>query len=440
MIIKPNLANYIIMFSENPYNDVIAICLVILVSYFFGIVGRRTNIPSVLLLILLGVGLQFGLEAANITIGRGLFNILQLLGIVGLIMIVLEASLDLKLSREKKGLILKAFFVALVALFGSAFLIGWIIHYFIADDFFTAFLYAVPLSIMSSSIIIPSVGKLTESKREFMIYEATFSDILGIMLFYFLIDHSTNQDVWNITKNVSLNILLTVGLSVIVSYVLILLFQQIQDRVKLFLLISILVLLYAVGKLFHLSSLIVILIFGLVLSNHMIFFRGGLRKLIKEDVLDEITDEFHTVTLETAFVVRTFFFVVFGMTLELNSLLDVNTALVSLAIVASLYAVRFVSLKIFGMKNIMPELFVAPRGLITVLLFFAIPVLYRHDSFSSGILLYSILLTGIIMTAALVLSGKEPDTVTESNFKDFEELDKEIERLTRKSAAGQDTG
>src|SRR5690606_36685105 len=101
-----------------------------------------------------------------------------------------------------------------------------------------------------------------------------------------------------------------------------------------------------------------IVVFGLVLNNHERFFRGTLKRWINHDVLVGITEEFHTVTLETAFVVRTFFFVVFGMTLELDSLLDLNTALLSLAIVASIYGVRLVFFKRFGMKDILPELFI----------------------------------------------------------------------------------
>ena len=415
------------MISQSPYIDVIAICLIILVSYFFGIIAKRTNIPSVLLLILLGVGIQFGLKAIEIPISNNLFDMLQLLGIVGLIMIVLEAALDLKLTKEKKTLIWKSFFIALLALLGSSFTIAWIINRYIIDDFFTSLIYAVPLSIMSSAIILPSVGKLAEGKKEFMIYESTFSDILGIMLFYFLIEDSSYKNTAQIITDVTLNIILTVSLSVIVSYFLVLLFQRIEDKAKLFLLISVLIMLYAIGKQFlHLSSLVVILIFGLILNNHTLFFRGRIKKWIKKDILNNIIEDLHIVTLESAFVVRTFFFVVFGISLDLLSLLDVETALISLAIVASLYIVRFIALKAFAMKSILPELFVAPRGLITVLLFFSIPAHYVQEQFKSGILLYSILLTGIIMTTAMVLKSDETDYVAELNFDDWEELDEEV--------------
>ena len=81
------------------------------------------------------------------------------------------------------------------------------------------------------------------------------------------------------------------------------------------------------------------------------------------------------------------------------------------------------------MRDILPELFIAPRGLITVLLFFGIPVMYQQSAFNSGILLYSILLTGIAMTVAMVLKRRSPESVVEMNYRDFEALDKEVERL-----------
>jgi NhaP-type Na+/H+ or K+/H+ antiporter len=213
----------------------------------------------------------------------------------------------------------------------------------------------------------------------------------------------------------------------LISYLLVLLFQKIQESARLFLLISILIALYAIGKIFHLSSLIVILVFGLTLSNYRLFFSGQLRKLIDSKVLKQINHEFHLVTLEAAFIVRTFFFLVFGMTLDLGSLLDLNTALISLSLVAALYVVRLVCLRLF-MKRINPEIFIAPRGLITVLLFFGIPEALVRDQFSSGILLYAILFTGIIMTIGMILHQEEADDVDELEFNDLQSLDKELIR------------
>ncbi len=281
---------------------------------------------------------------------------------------------------------------------------------------------------MSSAIIIPSVSQLAPKKKEFMIYESTFSDILGIMLFYFAIGSNENAAPLELAR-VSGHQYCNYDWIVCISKLfLVLLFQRITENARLFLLISVLIMLYAIGKIFHLSSLIVILIFGLTLSNYELFFFGKLRTLIDGEVLKRINKEFHLVTLESAFVVRTFFFVVFGLTLDLQSLLNVNTAIISVSVVAALYLVRYFSLMPF-MKSILPELLLAPRGLITVLLFFAIPTEFIQSSFSSGILLYSILATGVIMTIGMIWKGSEPADVDTLQFENLEDLDKELAEL-----------
>jgi hypothetical protein len=157
----------------------------------------------------------------------------------------------------------------------------------------------------------------------------------------------------------------------------------------------------------HLSSLIIILIFGLVLSNSHLFFRGFLKKYLKKDVIKGVEGNFHIVTIETAFVVRTFFFVIFGMTLALSSLLDVNVLIVSTAVLLSIYLVRAILLGLLLGKAILPQLYIAPRGLVTVLLFFSIPESLEVPTFSSGILLFVIIATSIIMAIALIVEGRK---------------------------------
>ncbi len=400
----------------SPYTAIIGISLIIILSYFFNIISQKTNIPSVLMLIGLGVLLKQGMNFLDITAGDSLFNILELLGIVGLIMIVLEAALDLRLTKDKWPTIWKSFSVALLSLGLSAGAIAYILHFFIFPDLFTSLLYAIPLSIMSSAIIIPSVGGLSEEKKEFMVYEGTFSDILGIMFFYFLIGNAGENSAKVVLMDVVGNITITVVLSVLISYGLVLIFQKLTSQVKLFLLIAVLLILYSVGKLFHLSSLLIILIFGLVLNNQKLFFRGFLKKLIDPTKVKRILEDFHLVTVESAFVVRTFFFVLFGITIALSSLLNAEVAIISLAILAALYLIRIILIKIFIQKDILPQIFLAPRGLITILLFFAIPDEFENESFDSGILLYTIIVSCIIMAVALVASGKKVIPIDDMSF------------------------
>ncbi len=385
----------------NSYYLIIEVSVIIILSFLFNGISKKTNIPAVLMLIILGVILQYVLKYFNAD-SLNFFPILEVLGIVGLIMIVLEAALELELKREKLIPILKSMAIALIGLVLSAWIAALILYNFIPEmTMQSAWLYATPLSILSSAIIIPSVSGLHKDKKEFHIYESTFSDILGIMMFYFLTGKlNPNQDsgVASFTGNLALTIII----SLVASYAIILIFQRIKSQVKLFLLIAVLLLLYALGKQMHLSSLIIILIFGLVIANMKLFFKGKLSRFLHYEKAHHIYHELHTITAETAFVVRTFFFVIFGLTIAITSLLDLKVAGISSLIIISIYIIRFILLRLFVGKDILPQLFIAPRGLITVLLFYAIPQEAQIATFEPGILLFVIIGTSLIMTGAMI--------------------------------------
>ena len=407
----------------SSYNLIIEASVILILSFWFNGLSRKTNIPSVLMLIVLGIILQY-VAKAFVDQLPDLFPALEVLGIVGLIMIVLEAALELELRKDKIWILLKSMGIALMGLGLSAWIAALILHALVPEmSMPQAWVYATPLSILSSAIIIPSVGTLSEEKKEFHIYESTFSDIAGIILFYFLIGQLKPEESLGVAGFAG-SILLTIVIAIIASYVIILIFQGIKSQAKQFLLIAVLLLLYAIGKKFHLSSLIIILIFGLVIANMKLFFGGPFKRYLKEERAQQIYKELHIITLESAFVVRTFFFVVFGITIVLSSLLSIRVLLISVLILASIYGIRFVLLRTFLGKDIFPQLFVAPRGLITVLLFYAIPVEAQVVNFEPGILLFVIIGTSVIMTWAMIKNRKKP--VPEDTI-DLEIINAEIE-------------
>jgi cell volume regulation protein A len=55
-----------------------------------------------------------------------------------------------------------------------------------------------------------------------------------------------------------------------------------------------------------------------------------------------------------------------------------------------------------GKDSVFPELFIAPRGLITILLFYSIPEEHAISDFNHGILFLLIIVTSIIMTYAMI--------------------------------------
>jgi NhaP-type Na+/H+ or K+/H+ antiporter len=386
----------------SAYSLVIAASALVILSYFFNLIAKRYNIPSVLMLILTGIVIKQAMSYFEV--GRiDWFPYLEILGIVGLIMIVLEAALDLKLEKQKMPLIGLSFVIALLGLVVASVVAAFIIMLILPGfTWLNAMIYAVPLSILSSAIIIPSVSFLPQKKKEFCIYESTFSDILGIMFFYFLTSLAEPGSNGDAVGGFFLSLVITIVVSAVASYGLVYVFQNIKTQVKTFLLIAILILLYAIGKQLHLSSLIIILVFGLVISNSNLFFPGFLKKFLKEDSVKSLFHELHIVTGETAFIVRTFFFIIFGITIVLGSLLSIKVILISALILASIYGLRFLMFQVFLGKDIYPEVYVAPRGLITVLLFFAIPEELQVASFDNGILLFVIISTALVMTWAMI--------------------------------------
>jgi potassium/hydrogen antiporter len=383
------------------YHLIIIFSVTIIISYFFNLYSKRSGVPAVLLLIGLGIAINYSLRISGFT-KPDLLPILGVLGVVGLILIVLEAALDLELIKEKIGLITKSFIVALIGLLGTAYLSAIGLSLLMNVEFLNALLCTIPLSILGSAVILPSVDDVEKEKREFMIYESTFSDILGIVAFYSVLALANSSSNEGVSIGVFSNLFLTVLFSVVISYVLIYVFQNIKGHVKLFLLIAVLLLLYAVGKMFHLSSLIIILIFGIMLSNYKVFFKGGLAALLNEEKVNSVLHDMRIVTAETAFVVRTFFFIIFGWSVFLGSLLNLKVILMGLLVLAVIYVVRAIVLFVFNGKNIVLELFLAPRGLVTVLLFFAIPEELSIGKEFQGVLLFVVLVSCFIMAWSLI--------------------------------------
>ncbi|HIG32546.1 MAG TPA: sodium:proton exchanger [Flavobacteriales bacterium] len=387
----------------DSYGLIIVFSLTIILSYFFNLFAKKSGIPAVLMLIGLGIIIHYGLllfGEESLDLARPL----EVLGVIGLILIVLEAALDLKLKKEKIGLIIKSFLVALLGLGGTAYLAALVLNYIMEVEVLNALLYTIPLSVLSSAIILPSIDEFEEDKREFMIYESTFSDIIGIISFYSVLAMVGPDSSESIYSDVFSNLALTVVFSVIISYILIYILQNIKGYVKLFLLIAILLLLYAVGGMFHFPSLIIILIFGVILNNYKIFFKGRLRKLLDEERVEGVLGDFKIITAESAFVVRTFFFIIFGWSVYLGSLLSFKVIGIGLIIIAIIYVVRAIILFIFNGKDVIPQLFLAPRGLITILLFFAIPdkLSIESEIDFKGVLLFVILGSCLIMTWSLI--------------------------------------
>ena len=92
---------------------IIAICVLLVLAYAFDVSSSKTKIPSVILLLGLGWTVKQIAQFIEIPI-PDLTPILPILGTVGLILIVLEGSLELELNKSKFILVGKTSVMALL--------------------------------------------------------------------------------------------------------------------------------------------------------------------------------------------------------------------------------------------------------------------------------------------------------------------------------------
>jgi NhaP-type Na+/H+ or K+/H+ antiporter len=398
-------------FDVNAYTFIIFLSLVIVLAFVYNIISKKLRIPSVLLLIFTGI-LLGELNRKYQILNDDLINpVLEVLGIMGLMIIVLEAALDLELKREKLGMIVRSFTIAFVLIVITSLATAFVIQLFIDIPTEIAIVYAIPLCVVSSAITIPSVIHLPEEKKEFMIYESTFSDIIGIILFYFMIDVVEIGDWGAVIKATTIENVLTIIASIGLSYVMILFIQRIGRNINYYLILAILLLLFAFGKLMHLSSLVMILIFGLVINNNKLFFFGFMQKYIKQGTYKAVLLNLKGFTAQTSFLVRTFFFLIFGMSISVAVFGNLGYYSITLLILLVLYVLRAISLGIFFRTRLLPELFIAPRGLITILLFYSMPDHLKVEGFEQDLVLMLILSTNIIMMLALMFTKQDKEGV-----------------------------
>jgi hypothetical protein len=352
---------------------------------------------------LLGIGIQQIIQYFNLTT----FNfaaILPTLGTLGLILIVFEGALELKYTPDKNAVIKKSLLSALTVLLASAAIITCIIYLISGQSIYLCFVNAIPFCVVSSSIAIPAAANINIKKREFIIYESSFSDILTVVLFNFMI-HNKHINFVSFTK-LGIELSAIMLLSICSCLLLLYLIGSLTHHIKSFLIISILIMVYSLGQLFHLSSLIIVLALGLFLNNANQIKIPIFQKLFIYPKLDGDIKQLFQLSAESAFIMRTFFFIIFGLTMDINQLRNWSLLANGGIILLAIYLVRFVYIKLTK-TELMPELVLIPRGLISVLLYYNLPPEMKIPGVETGLLFVVVLGTSIIMSLGLLVTKKQ---------------------------------
>lgn len=382
---------------------IISLCLLLLISYVFDVSSPKTKIPSVILLLIVGWAVR---QASNF-FGIGIPNlspILPIIGTVGLILIVFEGALDLELNRSKKGLILSSLLMSLVPMLVLSIIVGLAFDAMWGVGLRRGLLNAVPFAVISSTIAISSAKNLLPKDREFVIYESTFSDIFAVVLFNFIVRNDVidgNSFIvfgWQLILILVITIVATLGLSLLMS--------KIRHRVKFLPIILLIILIYTIAKEYHLPALIFIFVLGLFIGNLDKFKRFRIVDRLQPEIMVKEVVKLNDITTEITFSIRSLFFILFGYLIETQELLNVETLVIAIGILIVVIILRTIGLKL-ARQNLNPLLYVAPRGLITILLFITIPEAERIAIVNNSLVIQVIVLTALFMMIGLMISKRQ---------------------------------
>ncbi|MFM1792398.1 MAG: hypothetical protein RLZZ252_752, partial [Bacteroidota bacterium] len=230
--------------------------ILVLISYLFEVISPRTKIPSVLLVLLLGIGIKQLLIYLAIP-APTLDHVLPLLGTIGLILIVFEGALELPIDRTNVPMIRKSVLSSLISLILTSACIAFFFKIAFATSLQQGMLYAIALSVISSAIAVPTARLFSKEQSSFIIFESSFSDIIGVLLFnFFLLNEKIT---WLSGVNFIFQIFFSLIISIVGTAVLVFLLNNLKHKIRFIPIIAVMLIMYAVAKHFHLSALILVL-------------------------------------------------------------------------------------------------------------------------------------------------------------------------------------
>ena len=180
--------------------------------------------------------------------------------------------------------------------------------------------------------------------------------------------------------------------------------------------ILLVLLIYSISKHFHLPGLLFILVFGLFLGNLDELKNFKWIDKFKPEKLDIEVHKFKEFTVEATFIIRALFFILFGFLMNTEEILNMTTLPWAVVIVFLILIIRYISLRIAGLPA-SPLLFVAPRGLITILLFLSIIPSLRIPIVDNSLVIQTIILSVLAMMFGLM--GAKPASNSLSSEKNL---------------------
>jgi cell volume regulation protein A len=379
--------------------------IIVFLAHFFTGVFSRTKIPDVLFMIAIGIFLGPVLALVSPT-QFGLVG--PVFATITLIIILFECGTTLKLSILRSaiggalGLTLLTFAVTTIIVSALTF---WLTDLGLLPSFILGALFGTT----AEAIVIPLSRqlKMQEESQTILSIEATVTSVFSIILALALIEASKGGgiQVLSVTRNILSSFVVSIFLGIISALAWAIVLHRIHAAKNTMLTtLAFVFVIFGVVEILGFNGAMAALAFGVTIGNiqpiYSLFFKGQ-----NSAKYSGLTETEKVLFGEIAFLMRTFFFVYLGISLEL-----ISTSLMTLAIVMMIvtFVIRMVTAKLtisasIPVKDASLMAVMVPRGLTTMVLA-SLPL---QQGIAGGELIknlaYGMVLVSIIMSSIFVL-------------------------------------
>lgn len=321
--------------------------------------------------------------------------------VVALAIILFESGTKLKLSSLGRSLpsTLLITFVTVFVTIGLLALGSWP---FLEKNWSLALITGTILCGTSSAVVIPMVEslKMGEKAKTILVLESALTDVVCIVLTFALVEGLSTGDVS--LFGVSTQVMKSLAFAAVVGVVGGVFWLMVWEKVReipssVFTTIAFAFVLYGIAELLGLSGAIATLSFGISLANLPLVFKTASWVSITERESD-----FYQ---EIVFLLKTFFFIFLGISIQIS---DLTIVVVALLLIALLYFIRLwisrysLSNQDVSQRDAIVASVMIPKGLAPAVLVGLIMQKGISNAETIQAFVYSVVVLSIVVTAVLV--------------------------------------
>jgi cell volume regulation protein A len=392
---------------ENTAIVIAFIGIVVFAAHLFEGVFRRTRIPDVLMLII--IGLLIG-PIFKLVTPESFGQIGPIFAVITLVIILFEAglNLDIKLLSETFQ---RTMLLSIVIFLVTTGLVACVVYFMTDLELVQSLILGAIVGCTSPAIVAPIISRLNLAERTIpiLIIESTITDVLAIIVAISLID-AAEIGRFNI-GNMAGQMIASFILAVVMGFISALFWSIILNRIRtlqnsMFTTLAAVFIVFGVAELLGYGGAVSAIAFVITLGNITIF-RKPLDRLFKKSFFTKpagINEKEKGFFSELVFLLKTLFFIYVGISLHLASFWVVAVGII---ITVLILLIRYLLVRLI-IKNNIPSKdmgtisVMIPRGLASAVLA-ALP--FQRGMEGGDVIqnvAYAVILFTIILTTLLI--------------------------------------